>query len=102
MIQGGRCGRLLLKTPQPLGIGSKRRRQDLDGDVAAQPQVARAVHFSHAARAEQRLDLVISEAVSIDDLKHIRKINQWLPLTRCIVRRLLKNDFPDQYFDIPE
>ena len=36
-------------------------------------------------------------AVSIDDLKHIRKIDQWLPLTRCIVRRLLKNDFPDQY-----
>ena len=36
-------------------------------------------------------------AVSIDDLKHIRNINQWLPLTRCIVRRLLKNDFPEQY-----
>jgi hypothetical protein len=36
-------------------------------------------------------------AVSIDDLKHIRKINQWLPLTRCVVRRLLKNEFPDQY-----
>jgi hypothetical protein len=41
-------------------------------------------------------------AVSIDDLKHMRKINQWLPLTRCIVRRLLQERLPRSVFDIPE
>jgi hypothetical protein len=32
-----------------------------------------------------------------DDLLHLRKVNAILPLTKCIVRRMLKNDFPGQF-----
>jgi hypothetical protein len=36
-------------------------------------------------------------ALSADDLVQIQRVNKWLPLTRCIARRMLKNDFPTQF-----
>jgi hypothetical protein len=61
MIQ--RCGRrrFLFETPQALSIRSKRRRQNLDRYLAAQPQIARPVHFAHASGPEQALDLVVPQ-----------------------------------------
>ena len=38
------------------------RRQHLDGDVAPEPRVARAVDLAHPARPERRRDLVRPEA----------------------------------------
>lgn len=35
--------------------------------------------------------------LSVDELLHIERVNKWLPLTKCIARRMLKNEFPDQY-----
>lgn len=35
--------------------------------------------------------------LSADDLLHTREVNKWLPLMKCIVRRMLKNDFPDEF-----
>lgn len=35
--------------------------------------------------------------MSADELLHIRELNRWLPLTKCIVRRLIKNEFPGQF-----
>jgi hypothetical protein len=35
--------------------------------------------------------------LSIDELLHTRNLNKWLPLTKCIVRRMLKNDFPSDF-----
>jgi len=46
---------------------SERRGQRLDGDVAAEPRVARAIHFAHAARAERRDNLVGAEAAAGGD-----------------------------------
>lgn len=34
---------------------------------------------------------------SIDDLIHTQNLNKWLPLTKCIVRRMLKNEFPADF-----
>jgi hypothetical protein len=34
---------------------------------------------------------------SIDDMTKLERVNFWLPLTRTIVRRLLKNSFRDQF-----
>jgi len=35
--------------------------------------------------------------VSADEALHLDRVSQWIPLTKCIVRRMLKNEFPEQY-----
>ena len=35
--------------------------------------------------------------MSADELLHIHQVNKWLTLTKCIARRMLKNDFPGEY-----
>lgn len=35
--------------------------------------------------------------VSADDLLDFYHVNKWLPHTKCIVRRMLKNDFPTEF-----
>jgi hypothetical protein len=34
---------------------------------------------------------------SVDELLHTQNLNKWLPLTKCIVRRMLKNEFPADF-----
>jgi hypothetical protein len=38
-----------------------------------------------------------SISLSADEVLHIDRVNQWLPLLKCMVRRLLKDDFPAQF-----
>jgi hypothetical protein len=54
--------RLLRKTSQPLRVESERLREDLDGDVAVDLWIVRAIHLSHATGTEGRDDLVSPEA----------------------------------------
>jgi hypothetical protein len=35
--------------------------------------------------------------VPADELLHSQEISNWLPLTKCFVRRMLKNEFPTQF-----
>jgi hypothetical protein len=35
--------------------------------------------------------------LSADDLLQREEVNTWLPLTKCIVRRMLKNEFPSEF-----
>jgi hypothetical protein len=35
--------------------------------------------------------------MSADELLHLREVNKWLPLIKCIVRRMTKNEFPTQF-----
>jgi hypothetical protein len=35
--------------------------------------------------------------LSVDEALHIDRVNHWLPLLKCIVRRILKNEFPSEY-----
>jgi len=35
--------------------------------------------------------------VSADELLDVHSVNNWLTLTRCIARRMLKNDFPGEF-----
>ena len=48
----------LFKAMQPIGIGRESRRQDLDGDIAAQSRIARAIHLAHPARSQGSENLV--------------------------------------------
>lgn len=36
-------------------------------------------------------------SLSVDDLLHQARIERWIPLLRAMVRRMLKNDFPDEF-----
>ncbi|HEV2380479.1 MAG TPA: methylamine utilization protein MauJ [Terriglobia bacterium] len=35
--------------------------------------------------------------LSADELLHTEEVNRWLPLTKCIIRRMLKNEFPADF-----
>jgi hypothetical protein len=35
--------------------------------------------------------------LSADEMLHTERVNKWLPLTKCIVRRMLKNEFPEEF-----
>ena len=48
-------------------------------------------HIAHSIMRSGEL------ALSADDLVQVQRVNKWLPLTRCIARRMLKNDFPGQF-----
>src|ERR1700737_3636237 len=64
MVQDSGCLRLLLETPETVGIGGKGAGQNLDRDVPSQARVPRAVHLSHSSRANHGDDLVRAEAGS--------------------------------------
>ena len=62
MVEGRGGLRLLLESAQPLWIRRHLWREDLDGDIALQLHVARLVHHSHAALAEEAVDFVRTQA----------------------------------------
>jgi hypothetical protein len=35
--------------------------------------------------------------LSVDEILHTQNVNKWLPLTKCIVRRMLKDEFPAEF-----
>ena len=62
VIQNPGGAGLLLEPPQPVRISREGSGKNLDRHLAPQPRVPRAIHLSHAARAERREDLVGAEA----------------------------------------
>jgi hypothetical protein len=61
MIQRREHFRLALKPREAIGLGSDRRRQDLDRDLAFQPGVGRTKHLPHPALANLRGDVIHAE-----------------------------------------
>ena len=62
VVQGGDRPGLVLEPGEAAGVGGQVRRQDLDGDVAAEARVVGEVHLAHAPRAELAADLVGTES----------------------------------------
>ena len=62
MRQGGDSLGLALEAGQPVGVGGHALGQDLDGDLAIELRIPRAVDLAHAAGAEGREDLVGTES----------------------------------------
>jgi hypothetical protein len=58
----GDGARLALEPHERVGRLEQTVRQDLHGDLAAKPAVARAVHLAHAARSDRRDDVVRPKA----------------------------------------
>ena len=58
MIERRRGAGFLREALHAVRVRGERRRQNLDRDVAIQPGIFCAIHFAHAARADQRLNLV--------------------------------------------
>jgi hypothetical protein len=61
MVERSDRARLLLEPPQALGIARNVGRQHLDGHIATETQIARAVDLAHPASAERRENLVRAE-----------------------------------------
>ncbi len=62
VVQGGGRARLLLETLAAIDVRGELRREDLDGHVAPEARIARAIDLSHPSRAEGREDLEGPEA----------------------------------------
>ena len=58
MVECGRCLRFLGKPPQPLCVLREPERQEFERDLSAEPCILSEIHFTHAARPEQRNDLI--------------------------------------------
>ena len=61
MVQGRKDARLPFETGDPVGVRGKGLRQDFQGNVASQVDIAGAIHLAHAARTEKAQDLVRPE-----------------------------------------
>ena len=71
MIQRRQQARFSLEACAPARIRGKDVRQDLDRDVAFELGVSRAIDVAHSPGAEQRADLVGTQALAGDDaLRH--------------------------------
>ena len=73
VIERAGGARLLLEAAQAVGVGRERRGQHLDGDVAAEARVARAIDLAHAAGADRSDDLVRANPGSL------RQAHQFAP-----------------------
>ena len=71
MIESAGSTGLLFKAMQSIWIRRKIRCQDFDGDISPQTGVARAVDFTHSARAQGRDNLIWPKSCSSGD-RHIR------------------------------
>ena len=61
MIEGRENPCLLFEARFRLGIEQQFRQQYLERDRSAEPRIGRAVHLSHAAGADERLNAVLTE-----------------------------------------
>jgi hypothetical protein len=64
VVQRRRRARLLLEALAPVRVGGELRREDLDGDLAPEARVSRAIDLAHPSGAERREDLERTEARS--------------------------------------
>ena len=70
----------LLEAAQAVGVIRKRSGQDFDGDFAVQAGVARAVDFTHPARADFGDDVVMRNC-RIDSFFHLTRFSLRQPDT---------------------
>jgi hypothetical protein len=61
MVEARGGARLLLEALQPVGVAGERRRQHLDGDVAAQAGVASTINLAHSACANPLEHLEVAD-----------------------------------------
>jgi hypothetical protein len=62
MLNAGTRSRLALEPPRAFAGLSRNLREDLQSDDASELEIAREVDLAHAARAEERLQLVAADA----------------------------------------
>jgi hypothetical protein len=58
MVERGERLRFTLESGGSFGVGDEQVGQNLDGHVAIEFRIARPVHFSHAAAANEREDFI--------------------------------------------
>ena len=71
MIERGERARLALEPSQPIRIGSKDDRQNLQRHIATKLGVVRAIHLAHAADAKDARDAIRAE-LRASQQRHVR------------------------------
>src|SRR5579859_1277319 len=61
MVQQARGASLLLKAAKSVRARGKFRRENLDGHLATQPRIARAIYLTHSARPKRGKDFIWAE-----------------------------------------
>ncbi len=61
MVECRQKPRFPLESRKAIGIGDDLVRQDLDGDLASEPRVARTIDLPHPAGTEQALQFVSAD-----------------------------------------
>jgi hypothetical protein len=64
MVEGREQSRLALDSSATLRIMGERCGKDLDGNVATELSITRAVHLTHAPESKERQDLETAEAAT--------------------------------------
>ena len=82
MVQCRKDLRLAFEASDPGGVGRHRRRKHFDGDVSTELDIARSVHFTHAAGADACGDFVFAEPSSNE-----RRVGRWLKASRAGIER---------------
>lgn len=57
----------------PLGVGSQGWRHELEGDVAPEDRVPRAIHLTHASRAREGRDPIRTDLPTDERVVHLRR-----------------------------
>ncbi len=83
MVQGREDFRLALEAGQSIVVSCERRRQDLDGDLAIEFRVRRAVDLAHAAGANGRDHFIGAETGARSEGQRWRQYMTTGPGTRC-------------------
>ncbi len=94
MVQRG-SGLGFLDESLPAGlIGDAVVRQDLDGHLAVEPRVARAIDLAHPTRADEREDFVRAKPGTWIQRHHLSTLSsiQMLPVVSVIGSRRLVRD----------
>jgi hypothetical protein len=82
MIERREHARLSLKPRQPVGIGGKRVREDLQRDIAAELGVASPVHLAHATGANDATHLIRTETCAGRQLHRLDHYGLWVRRAR--------------------
>jgi hypothetical protein len=61
VVEGGEGPGLAIEADHMIGVAGERLRQDFEGDLPAEPGIARAVDFAHATGANGAEDFVRAE-----------------------------------------
>ena len=89
VVEGGNATGLTAESFEPIGIGGHSGRQHLEGDIASESRVVRAIDLAHPAGANGRNDRVVAQCPADQrphpflQGRHLTAVAGVRPFSRC-------------------